>query len=416
VPVTGLLHTLVGIMNKGSSMKLSVPRKLVFPVVIVLSVVSAALWAERGSSQAATASAPTPPSIPVQTSVATMRDVAHTVSNVGTVQALQTVTLRPQIAGVLSAVLFSEGQLVGRDALLARIDDRALAAALAQARAERGRNDAQLRIAQLDLGRYENLLAQDAIARQSVEQQRAQVEQIRAALVANDASIAAAEVQLSYTRVTSPLTGRVGMRHVDAGNYVSPDTASGIVTVSQLDPISIVFTLPQERLSELRDLVGRAGAAPVVAMERGGGRELGRGRMVALDNQVDTNTGSVRLRAEFPNPRGELWPGQFVTVQLRLGETPSAVVVPPQALRNGLSGPYVFRVRDGKADLALVKLAYQDAQTVAVTDGLTEGDVVVIDGQSRLKPGVPVRVETRDGSARPAVLAAQSAPVQGASK
>jgi membrane fusion protein, multidrug efflux system len=397
-------------------MKLYRSRNLVFPAVLAASLLSAALWTELGWSQSATVPAPTAPSIPVQTAVATVQDVAHKVSNVGTVQALQTVTLRPQIAGVLSEVLFKEGQLVGRNALLARIDDRELVAALAQARAERGRNEAQLRIAQLDLGRYENLLSQDAIARQSVEQQRAQVEQIKAALVANDASIAAAEVQLSHTRMTSPLAGRVGIRQVDAGNYVSPDTASGIVTVSQLDPISVIFTLPQERLAELRELVVQAGSAPVVATERGGGRELGRGRMLAMDNLVDANTGSIRLRAEFPNPRGELWSGQFVTVELRLGETPSAVVVPPQALRNGLNGPYVFRVRDGKAELALVKLGYRDAQTVAVASGLTAGDVVVTDGQSRLKPGVSVRVQPREGDARPAVLAAQTATVQGEPK
>ena len=336
--------------------------------------------------------------IPVSVSTVKAEDVAQWADGIGNVTPLRDVTLRAQVSGLLSEVLFREGQAVERGTLLARIDDREYAAALAQAQAEKARNQAQLKAAELDLQRYQNLVGEEAVPRQTVEQQQATVEQMRATIRANEAAIAAAQVQVSYTRITAPIAGRVGLRLVDPGNLVQPSDTRGLVTVTQIHPISVVFTLPQQQLPLIRHLLapekGRE-AAVVEAFDRDGGADLGAGKLTMIDNTVDTATGMVRLRAEFDNQDARLWPGQFVTVRLRTGTRANVLTVPVRALRHGLNGAYVFRVNgsgdEAKAEMVSVKPGYQNDTLAVITEGLAAGDRVVIDGYSRIKGGSRVR-------------------------
>lgn len=341
-------------------------------------------------------SAKSPPRGPAPVPVAVMkvvrRDIPELTRAVGTVQSLHSVVIRPQVDGVLTQVLFDEGALVKQGQLLARIDDRSLTASLASAEAEKARNEAQLVAAERDLVRYQNLLEEQAISRQAIDQQEAQVAQLKASLRANDATIAATRVQLSFTRITSPVNGRAGLRRVDVGNVVRASDADGLVSVTQIDPISVVFSLSQDLMSRLRPYLDDPASAPVQAYDRDAGTRVASGALSMIDNQIDVTTGTIRLRAEFANPEGALWPGQFVTVELRTGMHPNALVVAPSAVQRGLDRPFVFRVEDGKAEVVQVEVAYENEEFSVLKSGVADGDVLVVDGQSRLKQGVPVKV------------------------
>lgn len=359
--------------------------------------------------------APVPDGVPVEVAVVEQRDVPFWADGIGSVAPLQDVVLRTRVTGVLAEVLFTEGQSVKKGQLLARIDDREYEAALLQAQAEKLRNEAQLKAAELDLQRYENLLREDAISRQTVDQQTATVSQMRAAVRANDAAIATAQVQLSYTRIVSPIDGRVGLRRIDPGNLVQPSDAQGLVTVTQIDPISVVFTLPQQQLAQIRHLIrtesgAEAGGAPaqVSAFDRDRGVALGEGQLTMIDNTIDAATGMIRLRAQFANADAQLWPGQFVTTRLHTGTRKGALVVPSRSVRQGLDGAFVYRIKaDGErqtAEVVAVTPNYQDDEIAVIGNGLNAGDRVVIDGHSRLKPGAPVALlKTADGRSAAAV-------------
>lgn len=335
---------------------------------------------------------PPPPPVPVGVMRAEQRDVPHMASGIGTVESLHNVTLRPQVEGVLAEVLFQEGQMVRKGDLLARIDDRPFAAALAQAQAEKARNQAQLRAAEQDLTRYENLVKEEAISRQTVEQQQGTVGELRAAVNASDAAIAAAQVQMSFTRITSPVSGRIGLRRVDAGNLVRASDADGLVTVTQIAPISVVFSLPQTLVPSLQPLLKQEGGAPVTAFDRDHGTRLAEGRLSMIDNQIDTTTGTIKLRANFDNADGSLWPGQFVTVRLQIGMSAKATVVSPRAVKQGLNGPFVFRVTNGKAEVVPVTVGHVTDREAVIVKGVAPGETIVFDGQSRLKDGSTVKI------------------------
>ena len=364
-------------------------KRSVLLACVFLSLAAALVWWFFGKGASADAKAK-PTVIPVGLETVQLRDVPQSTSGIGSVQSLHTVTLRSQVEGVLAEVLFREGQMVKRGDLLARIDDREYAAALMRAEADLASNQAQLKSANLDQVRYGNLLKEEAVSVQIVEQQTATVERLRASVRSSEAAVATAKVQLSYTRIVSPIDGRVGLRRVDAGNLVRANDAEGLVTVTQITPISIVFSLPQELLPTLRPLLDGA-AAPVKAYTREAGTQLAEGKLATVDNQVDPTTGMVRLRADFANADGSLWPGQFVTVQLLTGQFPKALVVPVRSVRHGLNGAYVFRVKDNKAEVVPVKTSFQDDSIAVVTEGLAQGDRIVIDGYSRIKAGSQVR-------------------------
>jgi RND family efflux transporter MFP subunit len=328
--------------------------------------------------------------VPVSVVSVEQRDVPQLAAGIGTVQSLHNVTLRPQVSGIVTEVLFEEGQNVKRGQLLARIDDRTILANLRQSEAEKARNEAQLKAAKLDKSRYDNLLAEEAISLQTVEQQVAMVEQLEAAIRANEATIAAQQVQLSYTKITSPVNGRVGLRRVDPGNLVQLGDTEGLVTVTQVDPISVIFTLPQELLGRVSGLTQGKPHAHVGAFDRDGGVLLAEGKLTTIDNQVDANTGTIRMRAEFGNSEGKLWPGQFVTIRLETGVSGNALVVPTRTVRQGLEGPFVFRIRELKAEVVPVQVGYSNDEITVITAGVANGDSIVSDGHSRLTPNAVV--------------------------
>jgi membrane fusion protein, multidrug efflux system len=339
-----------------------------------------------------------PSGVPVVVAAVERRDVPQRVSSIGTVRPLNEVVIRPQVTGILTEVLFREGQMVAKGAPLARIDDRSIAAALAQVEAEKRSREAQLKSAELDLERYAGLVGRQVVSRQQIDQQQATVDRLKAEVLASEATIAAQRVQLSHTHISSPLAGRVGIRRVDPGNLVQASDEAGLVTVTQIDPISIVFTVPQEVLGRLRMAAGRNDGMKVKAFDRDAGTALGEGRITTFDNQIDPATGTLRLRAQFANPGGTLWPGQFVALQLETSISPNLLAFPARAIQQGLDSPYVFRIVDGKAEVVQVKPVYQDDQLAAVAEGLAAGDSVVTDGQSRLKPGTKVRIPEAAGA------------------
>lgn len=330
--------------------------------------------------------------VPVQVVRAERRDVPHGIDAVGTVQSLQAVVVRTQVDGILTHLLFREGDLVARGQVLATIDDRALRASLAAAQAQLARDRAQLHLAELDLQRYSELLERDAIARQTVDQQRAQVAQMRAAVALDRANISAAQVNLSFTRITAPVSGRVGIRQVDQGNRVRTSDANGIVTVAQVDPISIIFPVPQTVLGQLQANAGQPGAKVVEALDRETHRPLGEGTITAIDNQLDVTSGTARVRAQFANARGSLTPGAFVAVQVRTGFSPNAIVLPAPVVRPGVEGPFVYRVEKGTARRVPVETSFTNDKLAVITRGVSAGDVIVSDGYSRLRDGAKVAI------------------------
>lgn len=365
-----------------------------FAGICILALAGVGLWWALRSTQARP-EPPAPTPIAVNVMEVQQRDVPHLTSGIGTVQSLHNVTIRSQVDGVLTQVLFAEGQLVEQGDLLATIDDRAIVASIEQARAEKARNDAQLKQAQIDLKRYTNLLAEDAIAAQTVDQQAAQVQQLRAAIAANEATVAAGEVQRSYTRIVAPVRGRVGIRRVDAGNLVRTTDAEGLVTVTQIDPIAVMFSLPQDLLPRIQDILNQRMSAPVTALDRAEGEVLARGRLATIDNEIDASTGTIMLKAEFPNTEARLWPGQFVAVQLQIGLSDDALVISPTAIQRGRDEPFVYRVEGDKVEVAPVAIEYETEDVIVIGNGLAAGDTVVSDGQSRLKPGARVKVQDK---------------------
>ena len=318
------------------------------------------------------------------------QDVPVYVSGIGTVQAYRSVLVRARVDGQLENIVFREGQTVHPGDLLAQIDPRPYAATLAQAQAKRASDQAQIDNARRDLARYSTLERTAVASRQQVDTQQATVAQQTANLQGDEAAIASAALNLSYCRITAPIEGVVGLRLVDIGNQIHASDTGGIVSIQQVHPISLVFTLPQERLPDVRDAM-RAGTPPVDAIGGDGRTVLADGRLVTINNAIDTQTGTITLKAEFPNLDDRLWPGQFVTGRLRLRVAAGALTLPPQAVQHGPDGLYVYTV-DGnrKAGRVSVRLGYQDDQVAIVTDGLHEGDTVVLSGQLSLQPGLRV--------------------------
>ncbi|MDH0287481.1 efflux RND transporter periplasmic adaptor subunit [Pseudomonas sp. GD04087] len=349
----------------------------------------AGLWS-LAARQAAPQAAAQPAGVPVTLARVAREDLTQNLDGVGTVTSLASVLVRPQVEGQLTALLVEEGQMVKQGELLATIDDRAIKAALEQAEATKQSNQAQLRIVEQDLARYQTLIQRGSISRQTVEQSEAEAARLRATLRGNDATIDAERVRLSYTRITSPVAGRVGIRNVDVGNLLRTNDSNGLFTVTQMSPISVVFALPQESLPQLQPLL--SGDSPVVARSRDGGQLLGEGHLRSIDNQVAASTGTIRVRAVFDNKDGQLWPGQFVAIDLQSGVLRNGLVLDSRAVRRGLDGAFVFRIEDGKAQKVPVRIV-QEVDGRTLVEGLAADDEVVLDGHSRLTPGARVEVQ-----------------------
>jgi multidrug efflux system membrane fusion protein len=335
----------------------------------------------------------------VAVAAAAKADVPVLLDSLGTVTPTATVTVRPQVSGVLSKVLFTEGQMVSKGQLLAQIDPRPFELALLQATGARERDEAQLQNAKLTLQRYRTLLQQDSIARQDVDTQAALVKQLEGTVMTDRANEGTARLNLEYTRIVAPVAGRVGLRNVDAGNLVSTSDANGVAVITQLAPIDVLFTIPQDRVQEVLQRLGQ-GPLPARAFDRTRSTLLDEGQFAALDNQVDTTTGTVKGKARFANARGLLFPSQFVNLQLVLRTIPDAVVVPLSALRNGAAGDFVYVLNDDRTvSQRNVRRGPGTPERVVIASGLQPGERVVTEGADRLKDGATVMLAADVASA-----------------
>lgn len=368
------------------------PLRLSIACAAVVLLVCAAWWLSRPArAPAAPAKAA---AVPVKVIQVASADVPQLVSAIGTVTPLQSVTVRAQVDGILTRLWVKEGQFVDKGQLLASIDDRALRASLDQATAQAAQTRAQLKVAEVDLKRYTELAQDRSIPRQQLDQQQALHDQLQATLQGNEAAAAAVRVQLSYTQIRSPLAGRVGIRAVDEGNLLRVSDAQGLFSVTQLDPISVQFALPQAQLPTLQGLLKAPEQAAVSAYAGGdinGGEPLAQGRLSLIDNQVSSTTGTVKAKAQFANGGQTLWPGQLVNVRLQTLLRRNALVVPNAVVQRGVNGTYVYRLQGEKVESVPVKVVDQAGERTVI-EGVAAGDTLVSDGQSRLKPGTRVEV------------------------
>lgn len=330
--------------------------------------------------------------VPVGLATAAKGEVPIVIRALGTVTAINTVNVKSQIAGQLTEVHFQEGQLVKQGDLLAVVDPRPYEVALQQAIGQQQRDEALLKNAQTDLERYRKLVAQDSIARQQYDSQTSLVRQYEAALVIDQAQVDAAKLNLTYTKIVAPLTGRIGLRGVDKGNYVTVGDATSICIIVQIQPISVMFTIPEDLLPQVRQRLKAGADLPVTILDRAQKADLAKGRLDTTDNVIDTTTGTVRLRAIFDNTNDSLFPNQFVNVRLLVDTVKDAVVVPVAAIQRGQPGTFVYLVKaDDSVEIRVVELGATDGEKVAILKGLKEGDQVVIDGVDRLRDGAKIR-------------------------
>ncbi|MDP9529107.1 efflux RND transporter periplasmic adaptor subunit [Pseudomonas protegens] len=369
-----------------------IAKKTVVSAALLVALIAGAAWF---LNKPATARLAAPTAIPVRVVQVVQQDVPRYVSGIGTVLSLHSVIIRPQVDGILTRLQVKEGQLVKAGDLLATLDDRSIRANLDQAKAQLAQNQAQLQVAQINLKRYKLLSVDDGVSKQTYDQQAALVNQLNATAQGNQAAIDAAQVQLSYTQIRSPVTGRVGIRTVDEGNFLRMSDAQGLFSVTQIDPIAVEFSLPQQMLPTLQQLVRAQDPAAVQAYLGTDSNKadalLGNGHLSLIDNQIDTSTGTLRAKAEFANPQQKLWPGQLVTVKIQTALDQGALTVPPTVVQRGLDQHFVFRVKGQQVERVPVQLLYQDSE-LNIIAGVQAGDILVSDGQSRLKPGSQVQV------------------------
>jgi multidrug efflux system membrane fusion protein len=330
--------------------------------------------------------------VPVVAEAVKSGNVPIYLRGIGTVQAYNTDTIRTQVQGQITQVAFKEGQAVRAGDLLAQIDPRPYQAQLDQAIANRERDQAQLANAQQVVQRSLPLLPKGFVPVETVETQKNQVAQFAATVKSDEAMIENARVQLSYTRITSPINGVTGIRLIDVGNIAQPSDPNGIVVVTQLQPISVLFTLPETDLPTIQQAMAK-GPMTVLAYSEDNKTELDKGTLGVLDNQIVQTSGSVRLKADFPNPQNRLWPGELVNVRLLTETRPDALTVPATAVQQGQQGTNVYAIKpDGTVELRVVKVAQTGPHRAIIDSGLQANEQVVIGGQSRLQPGSPVKV------------------------
>lgn len=325
-------------------------------------------------------------------------DIPVTLEALGTVTAAATTTVRPQVSGILQKVLFKEGQMVKAGQVLAQIDPRQFEMSLMQASGTRQRDEAQLENARLTLNRYRTLLGQDSIARQDVDTQAALVKQLEGTVMTDKAAEGTARLNLGYTKVVAPISGRVGLRAVDIGNLVGSGDTAGIATITQLSPIDVEFSIPQDSVPEVAQRVNDGASLPALALDRTRVNTLDSGKFYALDNQIDTQTGTVKAKARFANAKATLFPSQFVNVRLELRTIKDAIMVPVTAVRHGNSGDFVYVLKDDKTvTVRAVKRGASTVDKVQITEGLKLGEQVITEGADRLKEGAKVTLPGQGG-------------------
>ncbi len=366
--------------------------------VAALAVVAVfAGWTLIGTAPAAPDAAP--PAIPVQTAQARRQDVPVYLDGLGTVQAFNVVQIKAQVSGNLVALPAKEGQEVHKGDIIAEIDPRPYQAALDQATAKRGEDAAQVQSAQLDLQRYRDLAKRSFAPVQQVDDQQATVNKDTASIAADDAAITAAQINLGYCVIRSPIGGRVSLYQVDVGNLVQAANPSTIVSITQDKPIAVVFSLPENQLAQVEDAAAKA--APRVIVEDSEGKKvLATGVLMTPNNMIDTASGTISLKAKFDNADNHLWPGQFVNARIEVNKLANAVTVPVLAVQHGPSAMFVYVVKpDQTVAEADVQVGYQDGGQAVITKGLTGNETIVLSGQSRLVPGVRVKAtDTPEGT------------------
>src|SRR5271165_5858010 len=329
-------------------------------------------------------------------------DININLNALGTVTSLATVTIRSQISGYLMKNDFTEGKEVKKGDLLAEIDPRPYEATLAQAQGQLARDEALLKGAQVDLQRYQGLAAQNAVPHQTLDTQVALVAQDQGTVELDRAAVKAAEVNLNYCRILSPLDGRVGLRQVDQGNYVTPGDAAGIVVVTQLQPISVLFTVPEDNLQAIAKRIQSGAVLPATALDRSGASKIADGSLQTFDSQIDPTTGTIKLRAQFPNNDRLLYPNQFVNIRLLLDTHKDVTTMSTAGIQRGVPGTFVYLVNaDSTVSVRPVKLGVTDGDRVEILSGLNPGDRVVIDGADKLRDGAQINPRQEAASGKP---------------
>jgi multidrug efflux system membrane fusion protein len=346
--------------------------------------------------------------VPVVAGKVEQRDMPIYLDGLGTVQAFNTVTVHTRVDGQLQQVLFSEGQDVKAGDLLAVVDPRPFQAALDQAIAKKLQDEAQLANANVVLARNTDLLKKKVIAQQDFDASKYSADSLKAGVQADQAAIENARTQLDYTQIKSPIDGRTGVRLVDLGNIVHASDQTGIVVITQMHPISVVFTLPEQNLSQILNEGGANGGLKVLALDRGNTNTLDEGTLAVVDNEIDPTTGTVKLKATFPNDDLKLWPGKFVNARLILTTRKDATVIPSSVVQRGPQGTYAYLIKPDKTvEMRPIKVAQTEGNLALVDDGLNPGEQVVVDGQYKLQPGAHVELTMRPSQQPPGVRGKQ---------
>lgn len=371
------------------------PRRHVLAWLIALIIVAGVVaWiATHANRKPTTTGRFTSTTIPVGTATVTKGDMPVTLSALGTVTPLATVTVKTQINGQLVDVGFTEGQMVKKGDFLAQIDPRPYQNALEQAQGQLAKDQALLRNAEVDLARYRTLVAQNSIAKQTLDTQVYLVAQDRGTVQSDQAAVDVQKLNLTYCHIVSPVSGRVGLRQVDPGNYVQTSDANGLAVITQIQPMSVIFTLPEDNLPAVLRRVHAGATLHAVAYDRSGTTKIDTGKLATIDNQIDPSTGTVKLRAIFNNQAQNLFPNQFVNIQLLVDTLKDIALVPDAAIQRGAPGTFVYVVKPDKTVAAqAVTLGPDNGTNVAITKGLSPGQIVVVDGADRLKEGAKVTI------------------------
>jgi len=384
-----------------------------FILALALSLLAILFWSQQETSQQSPRDRRNAGQISIGSATVEKGDIGVTLTELGTVTSLATVTIRTQISGYLIHIDFTEGQNVKKNDLLAEIDPRPYEASLALAKGNLARDEALLKGAQVDLERYQKLATQNAVPRQTLEDQVATVAQDQGTLIADRAAVQAAEVNLNYTRIVSPLDGRVGLRLVDQGNYVTPGDTNGIVVITQIKPITVIFTIPEDNLPSVLKRLRDGATLPVAIYDRSDTNKLAEGELHAVDSQIDPTTGTVKLRAQFANEAETLFPNQFVNVRLLVDTHKDVTVMPTAAIQRGAPGTFVYLVNsDNTVSVHPVVLGATDGNRVEVLSGLAPGDLVVVDGADKLREGAKISMGTEANGSKSSEPTKSTQPAQ----